>query len=477
MLLKFNTQIGVNCFFEERSMRIIGIIMPENSAALFQYPKQIIAADHRDMTKFSGKNDSGYQEVLGRVKKFMWATFPTHIVVILTKHPDYEKRVKCHQLLRTSDYERYKDRNPEPVTGTFLFCQRPQLLEHVLSSYDQNGDKLINNANLLRDLLVVASADPDAGEVICILDALDGFKRNLRLDTISILRAELRKVEHRTYLWLALVINEIYSSMQAITKKGREKTFGTIPKSVDDAYTAILNRSEDLEIYSEEFSRRFIRHLCGFFVSIIDGRLYLPHQTAKEFLIAQDIPAQKPYQCHEVESELRQLNSEYGFLEYAAENWAVHFRKASISAGNLAILNVATNILGRNERHPSRAGNPRPPLCIRSGIVGIIDHLLTSPGSNVNLPDENGGTPLYIAAYRGHEALVPYLIGAPRIGVNRTNDMDQTPLFIAFMKKRDVIVQEMKVASDIDLSLLSGPSFYRPAFFRQHPMSVAYNKP
>lgn len=58
-----------------------------------------------------------------------------------------------------------------------LFCQRPQLLKYALSSYDQNGDKLINNANLLRDILVVASADPDAGEVICILDALDGCKQ------------------------------------------------------------------------------------------------------------------------------------------------------------------------------------------------------------------------------------------------------------------------------------------------------------
>jgi len=45
---------------------------------------------------------------------------------------------------------------------------------------------------------------------------------------------------------------------------------------------------DDVEVQSEEYSKILIRNLCGLFVSIIDGRVYLLHQTAKEFLLGQD---------------------------------------------------------------------------------------------------------------------------------------------------------------------------------------------
>jgi pimeloyl-ACP methyl ester carboxylesterase len=67
-LLKPEVKIEVYCFFEERDVVGIGIIVPEHSATLSQYPNQSIAANHMDMTKFSSKNDQGYQRVLSRVQ-------------------------------------------------------------------------------------------------------------------------------------------------------------------------------------------------------------------------------------------------------------------------------------------------------------------------------------------------------------------------------------------------------------------------
>jgi hypothetical protein len=134
---------------------------------------------------------------------------------------------------------------------------------------------------------------------------------------------ELSKVEHRTYLWLKLIFELIHKDTQSITKRGRLKIFGTIPDSVDAAYTAILNQSTDkeqakkllqivciairplsvkemgiaisiqpgdkalgdLEIPPVDYSKNLIRNLCGLFVSVVDGRVYLLHQTAKEFLL------------------------------------------------------------------------------------------------------------------------------------------------------------------------------------------------
>ena len=60
-------KVEVYCFFEEKPVFAVGKIVEEHSAALSQYPNQGITADHMDMTKFSGKNDDGYQKVLGRL--------------------------------------------------------------------------------------------------------------------------------------------------------------------------------------------------------------------------------------------------------------------------------------------------------------------------------------------------------------------------------------------------------------------------
>lgn len=59
--------ISIYCFFEEKAVTGVGVIVSEQSAVLSQYPNQSIAANHMDMTKFSGRNDAGYQRVLGRV--------------------------------------------------------------------------------------------------------------------------------------------------------------------------------------------------------------------------------------------------------------------------------------------------------------------------------------------------------------------------------------------------------------------------
>jgi protein SERAC1 len=66
-LLKPDVDIGIYCFFEEKPVVSVGIIVSEQSAVLNQYPNQSIGANHMDMTKFSGKNDVGYQRVVGRV--------------------------------------------------------------------------------------------------------------------------------------------------------------------------------------------------------------------------------------------------------------------------------------------------------------------------------------------------------------------------------------------------------------------------
>ena len=82
ILLKPNVSIKIYCFFEEKPVVGIGTIVPQESAVLNQYPNQSIGANHMDMTRFSGRNDAGYQRILNRVRDIVeLGIFPAAIEI------------------------------------------------------------------------------------------------------------------------------------------------------------------------------------------------------------------------------------------------------------------------------------------------------------------------------------------------------------------------------------------------------------
>ncbi|CAI7575822.1 unnamed protein product [Penicillium discolor] len=139
---------------------------------------------------------------------------------------------------------------------------------------------------------------------------------------------ELHTVDHRTYLWLSLIMDEIRLSEQPANKRELKKIISGLPRSLIDAYDKILKRCrhpalarqllhiilaarepltvDDMKIAtalasdfeyrsydeigierSDAFEMR-IKNACGLMVTIDDGSVFLIHQTAKEFLIKDD---------------------------------------------------------------------------------------------------------------------------------------------------------------------------------------------
>ncbi|KAF8849192.1 hypothetical protein BDZ45DRAFT_554699, partial [Acephala macrosclerotiorum] len=525
---------------------------------------------------------------------------------------------------RITCYFFFKDDNEDQKTVTNALCailhqmfeQKPELLKHAVEFHDKNGDKLTANVDLLWRLLLTASADPQAGEMICILDALDecregelesflpilcrfyqdvlfpakrnlkflstsrpyyGIERhftkinhetptirlageeetekisheinlviehnltNLEADmrlnpaTITSLRKEFTKVKHRTYLWLTLTMDLIRGDLQSVTKTGRQKIFSTLPASIDDAYTAILNRSmdktqakkllqivcaaryplsvketsialsiqpddksyEDLDIHSEGFSKNMIRNLCGLFVTVIDGKVYLLHQTAKEFLMSENAPLQWDFNpafdgnwkyslsiqssnfvlanscmwyillnefCTNEplkDKEIPQLVVEFDFLDYSAKYWAEHFRDASIPAEHSSVdfaLELFESSLGRYRSWKSfyessdlSIGDLH--LAAHFGLGGVVSRLLAAPSIDVNLADDKGRTPLWVAAYYGHEAVVSQFLAVPSIDVNLADDGGRTPLWVAAFYGHEAVVSQFLAVPSIDVNL------------------------
>lgn len=140
------------------------------------------------------------------------------------------------------------------------------------------------------------------------------------------LETQLLEMEHRTYLWLHLAIDGIYEDLRDSLRPDLQQ-IDKLPTTVEEAYEKILSRIKHkqkdtvkkiLQIIvgarrpltiaemavalgiaisslpikledrlPEDHLQRQIVHWCGLFVFINHGRLYLIHQTAKEFLLGE----------------------------------------------------------------------------------------------------------------------------------------------------------------------------------------------
>ncbi|KAL5330896.1 hypothetical protein ACEPPN_000421 [Leptodophora sp. 'Broadleaf-Isolate-01'] len=349
----------------------------------------------------------------------------------------------------------------------------------------------------------------------------------------------LLKVENRTYLWLHLIFDLIASKPRIDTKMVKS-LLQDLPITVEAAYDAILQKSNDqgqakrllhivvaavrplsvnevgVALYITEETRTYedlelqeggqlevtIRDLCGLFVSIVEKKVYLIHQTAKEFLIAdndlssstlascriwkhslfiQDSNLLFAYICiwfsrleefHRKSSflkreEIDQLISRYDFLEYSAMNWAVHFRAATIPEGHSLIASGLELCDVQADRYMSwelvywqRAGYGSPPaglnnlhLASRLGLKRVVSQLLAVRDIDVNAAYKYGETSLSQAAAGGHEAVVGQLLAAPGIDVNAAySKFGETPLWQAAYRGHGAVVGQLLAAPGIDVN-------------------------
>jgi ankyrin repeat domain-containing protein 50 len=212
----------------------------------------------------------------------------------------------------------------------------------------------------------------------------------------SNLETELLRMTNRTYLWLTLIF-DIIREMNRPTSRKLEAAISNLPSTVDEAYEAILARVKEddrpqarkllyiivgatrpltiremnIALAIEDHHRSYddlkpdlddearlevsVRHLCGLFVTVVDQKVYLIHQTAKEFLLAKnEVTVDKwKHSFIPMESEIlmaricvvyllftefdramdhKSAAVKYDFLEYAACSWASHYRKSQYGA-------------------------------------------------------------------------------------------------------------------------------------------------
>ena len=319
---------------------------------------------------------------------------------------------------------------------------------------------------------------------------IDDLKTELRLsDRLQErLRQKPRQMEHRTYLWLYLAMEEIRFTYRDSLNPD-EENIDTLPQSVENAYERILQRITErqkpqarkilliiigarrpltlsemslalstAEAYKNHRSfvkepnfqhlEAQIREWCGLFVFISHSKLFLLHQTAKEFLLTDSrviIPARwkASMNMKETEETMAKLCMAYlnfsqqgegddqdgalqgqrqSFFKYCAEHWTSHLAD-EVAATDTQILNKALSLYDTKQLHSWfpvwwRGTYPHEHtpevrsqhVIAMSGHMFILKQLYHTSVFGLEVQDDTGRTALHWAAERGHCEVVEWLI-------------------------------------------------------------------
>lgn len=291
-------------------------------------------------------------------------------------------------------------------------------------------------------------------------------------------RELLKSSADGTFLWVSLILEILRVSMDN-SRDDITTLVSAPPGDLSELYTSILSRSPDPkkalkllhivvgaarpltlnEVYvaftirrdhttmndlgdlSQDIER-VVKWFCGAFVRIEDSKVYLVHQTAKEFLIKDTSAGRGEYTICPIKSnfiladicmsylslqdfeddpispnatgaEVRKYSEKYTLLHYAASHWAGHFRDA---------LNLQTDLFEPTRRicesgsnrfltwlkvywENSGQYNPFPNdfthLMIASWLgQGTVVEGLLKEGGDINIRSQGYGTALNVAALR-----------------------------------------------------------------------------
>ena len=512
---------------------------------------------------------------------------------------------------RATCYFFFKDDNEKQKSSTIalssllhqLFSQKQYLIRHAMRDYETEGSNLSHSFAKLWNTFILAISDPNAGEVVCVLDALDecaeaeryqiidtlsafykqcqssqlkflvtsrpyfdierefanlirhfptihlqGEKESeaicreidivikskvselglqLKLDDSeqSALQDELLAMEHRTYLWLKLMVDVIRGELEP-TKNRLKGVINTLPATVDQAYEAILSKAKDqrrarkilyiivaairpltlkeisIALAIEDYHRSYedldlnlqnearlattIRNLCGLFVNVIDQKVYLIHQTAKDFLVAKDqallggwkhsiSPVESSFLMARIcitylmfrtfEDEFiddtehhRASIKQHGYREYAASFWGIHYREAQSRKSDATIKSALTLCDTRSRRFQiwfniywetvDKHGSV--PQLNDIAVASYFGHedivkLLLAAKADVDSKGDTKRTPLSWAAGNGHEGVVRLLLAA-KADVDSKGDTERTPLSWAAENGHEGVVRLLLAA-------------------------------
>ncbi|KAL7905136.1 hypothetical protein GGI35DRAFT_471997 [Trichoderma velutinum] len=369
-----------------------------------------------------------------------------------------------------------------------------------------------------------AEVEKIVGEIsLYIRDKVSRIRANLDLTPKEedILLKGLEAVPNQTYLWVYLTLEWIETEISnKINETEIRNAISILPQTVDEAYDKILARSTDIEetkkllhivvaaerpltlaemdlalairehhksykdlaLRPSSRVRNYIRDLCGLFINVTDEKIYLLHQTAKEFLVpnnnadslynlAQRVDIFRKEQLHQICNVT--LNSCPTWFKIYWTNihtdFPSNFTKLMIASYFGLETVVRLQLESSNDIIDAVEGTyERSALSWASenGFHGVVQLLISGPNLferiffkktiqtfsrsvDVNARDRYGRTPLTYAAWNGHLDIVRRLVKAKAL-VDLADEIKGTPISYALCYGQEDIVTELMKGAQPD---------------------------
>ncbi|GAB1206414.1 hypothetical protein APSETT445_005101 [Aspergillus pseudonomiae] len=344
---------------------------------------------------------------------------------------------------------------PEPRVSNLKFLITSRPYEHIRRGFWELEAQLpkihLSGENEVEIEKIMKEIDLVINERISQI----GKQKSLEIQECEFLQEQLTSIPNRTYLWVSLVI-DVIENTTGFTKGDVRRAIQSLPRTVDDAYEKILSHSPDIdkaktllhivtaakeplspkqvslamaispehrsytdleeELESEHGFRRTVRDLCGLLLVIIDEKIYLLHQTAKEFLVRDELLA--PLSGLEV----------------------------------LVGMFLKDGGVDMNVKDPDFGCTPLS-WAAAYGHEIVVKLLLHSGKVGPDSRDLEGKTPLSWAARRGHDKVVELLLGTGKVDPGSEDYSRNTPLSWAARGGHDKVVELLLDSGEV------GPDF------------------
>jgi hypothetical protein len=384
-------------------------------------------------------------------------------------------------------------------------------------------------------------ADKIAEEIALVMksrieEVVKGY--SLELEQRELMEKQMKAIKNRTYLWIHLIFDGLMKSKTqfTLTKKDIMDLMTTLPQGADDAYERILKKSPSPEkarrilyvilgakrplslaemsvtlafgdsndqasgtsiadmIAPADKLKIHLRNICGLFVTVVDNKVYLLHQTAREFLLQNSThntaehlaaldhashsgPMKDNCESYDWKHSMNPTDSDTvlaetcisylqsdiakenrSMFEYSAIYWPAHYRQ-SVKTCQVEMAKMTQDICLPSESRTQwteihRRYNSIPttgsPLCLASalGLDNTVEKFLYQQNSTsldlkdkVNSKDRDDRTPLWWAAKNGYEAVVKLLLESKAEVDSKDSKFGRTPLLLAAKNGHEAVVK------------------------------------
>ena len=443
------------------------------------------------MTEFQIKGEK-FTEEFGTLWKIFTtaATDPgcSNVICVIDGLDECEESTKVQLINSWVDF--YSKPNTNKPFLKFIFTSRPY------RSIEAEFDDLQSIRLRAEDETDATSEDIEL--VVKARVQTIGKRRHLPDKVQSALMERLISNADRTFLWVSLILDDLEKGPR-VSQGALNDLVSKIPRTLDAVYEKILRQSSEPEYATKllhivvaaarplslkEMNVAFaikssdrsnedldlepdicgtIKDLCGLFVKITDSKIYLVHQTAKEFLSKKpsiDLSSNpnpglglwkhsldlaesnlilakrcvwyllfSVFENHPLVLDRKSLTFEesvdlythgHDFLDYAAKHWAAHFQNAKIGEESTLLKSTLEVCDTRSKRFMTwfqlywitvRPYSTCPQNFTDLMVASYFGHeivvrLLLENGAGVDSKDsQDCRTPLSWAAGRGHKAV------------------------------------------------------------------------